>query len=928
MAELPDSNIVQLPAPGSRRPVSTIDTSAISRAGAALASGAETLGRGITSAAQDAAVVFKQEQAAALRLGSASASAVMQSGLLEDAAAIDAEKDPTDLEEKYKTKVSERLNAARQFIKDERQKQLFDLSQQDNIARVIQAAKRKEFSLLSEAEMAADYASMRQAGEHAIGQSAGNPKAMDLAIGTVHGYVDKWVEKGYMTPAKAGEYKQKAALDLAERKLLALPLPEKHEALSSANAAQSAVQFFVGKGLAHHAAAGIVGNLLQESGALDPNQSHDNGTGVGIAGWRLERREALKKFAAERSLQWNTREAQLEFLWHELNTSEKGVLQGLKDAKDAREAAHAFISFERPAGWTAGKPELGHGYANRIRNAESIMAGGGGGRYAGLVSIIPAGRLEQMRMQAEREYDQARTKASHDAFNGWQRQIIDAANGQDVLPERRVIETDGNLLPQDANHALAMLDSAARDVATLKNFTSSVQGGHKPNPEDPEAHKQVDRYFKANGGNQIALRKTLDDTGILPKSVAIDLQGNIQSADTKIVAAAMEFISSLPPSALVKVEGHDQLREAANVFQAGQTTRKSPMQIAAEYKEDRDERRKDPVKYAKIKESIASQIDGIVTIGFVQRELRSSGWKFEIGGSNRDREEIISQVQAHARRLYQKYDSKDPRAAVRQAVRDIAFSYGPSTAVGPSVEDPTKPRTEKRLVQYAPTAVPMYNDGTIDDPDLRSKQAAVKMMRDMNSVPSEFMRPRDNIKPENIIIEASPLFDETGKKFYANNPDDPPIYVVSYSDSKGIRHLWGKVQFTPQELRDAQFEDRKAIHAKGEAKLQAERDQGLLDTPGHKVGRLSPEEQARRSEMIVKREEERSAQQADRLVRQAEDRARYVDPVEAALRPPPVTTEQAAANRAATAEALSAIGSKIAGVINPPSQRKPRRAGE
>src|SRR5262249_28541380 len=132
------------------------------------------------------------------------------------------------------------------------------------------------------------------------------------------------------------------------------------------------------------------------------------------------------------------------------------------------------------------------------------------------------------------------------------------------------------------------------------------------------SHTMTDKYFIRLGGNDLALNKTLDDTELLPKTASIDLGGQLASDDPKIVARAMQFVSSLKPKNLVKVEGADQLREAAHVYEIGISTRKSADQIAREYVEDREERRKDPVRYAKRKDDAAKQIDGIVTSDFVQ----------------------------------------------------------------------------------------------------------------------------------------------------------------------------------------------------------------------------------------------------------------------------------------------------------------------
>lgn len=164
----------------------------------------------------------------------------------------------------------------------------------------------------------------------------------------------------------------------------ALPMPQQiaaGRALDTARvytgASQQAMEFFQSKGYTREQASGIVGNLIQESG-LNPNTVHDNGTGLGIAGHRLERLDAMKAFAASRGKPVNDFQTQLEFIDQELRTTEGATGAALKGARTAQEAARAFISFERPQGWTAANPEAGHGYANRVANAVALSGGSTG----------------------------------------------------------------------------------------------------------------------------------------------------------------------------------------------------------------------------------------------------------------------------------------------------------------------------------------------------------------------------------------------------------------------------------------------------------------------------------------------------------------------------------------------------------------------
>lgn len=141
-----------------------------------------------------------------------------------------------------------------------------------------------------------------------------------------------------------------------------------------------AFRFFTERGYTPAQAAGIIGNLVQESGqSLNTRAVHDGGTGLGIAGWRdpqpgQGRRTALRNFAAAQGADVHDLATQLGFVDHELRGPESRVGAALRQAQDPVAAARAFISYERPAGWSAAAPERGHGFANRAKNAADLFA--------------------------------------------------------------------------------------------------------------------------------------------------------------------------------------------------------------------------------------------------------------------------------------------------------------------------------------------------------------------------------------------------------------------------------------------------------------------------------------------------------------------------------------------------------------------------
>ena len=168
---------------------------------------------------------------------------------------------------------------------------------------------------------------------------------------------------------------------------------------SGSSGQDQAMNYFMSQGMSKEQAAGIVGNLMQEStAALDPKAN--NGTHRGIAQWDANRWAGFEKFAKQKGLDVNTREAQLQWIMEEMRTGSGGLgIERFKKTKTAAEAAALFVKdYER----SGEKP--GHaGYDARIRNANTlatrqITGGGGPGRGGGSSSSLAsaAARLKGM----------------------------------------------------------------------------------------------------------------------------------------------------------------------------------------------------------------------------------------------------------------------------------------------------------------------------------------------------------------------------------------------------------------------------------------------------------------------------------------------------------------------------------------------------
>ncbi len=109
-----------------------------------------------------------------------------------------------------------------------------------------------------------------------------------------------------------------------------------------------AFDFFVGKGLTNFQAAGIVGNLDQESGVNPGSVQFGGGPGRGIAQWSVGGRwdtsanDNVLSYASSKGESSGALNLQLEFIWYELTTFGYGFSQ-LKATTNVTDATVVFM---------------------------------------------------------------------------------------------------------------------------------------------------------------------------------------------------------------------------------------------------------------------------------------------------------------------------------------------------------------------------------------------------------------------------------------------------------------------------------------------------------------------------------------------------------------------------------------------------------
>jgi hypothetical protein len=150
----------------------------------------------------------------------------------------------------------------------------------------------------------------------------------------------------------------------------------------------------ISMGFTASAAAGVVGNLVQESG-LRTDAIGDNGTSGGLAQWHNERLDALKRFAAVRGKEWTDLDTQIEFLAEEMRTSYADTYAKMQNAELPEIAGQIMTDeYEIPdpasANYSQRRANARAAYeamksANKQTSADASH-GGAGGSYDSLVS--------------------------------------------------------------------------------------------------------------------------------------------------------------------------------------------------------------------------------------------------------------------------------------------------------------------------------------------------------------------------------------------------------------------------------------------------------------------------------------------------------------------------------------------------------------
>jgi hypothetical protein len=339
-----------------------------------------------------------------------------------------------------------------------------------------------------------------------------------------------------------------------------------------------AYQRLIAKGWAPHQAAGIVGNLQAESGVSLNTQARNAGDGsdgsdsIGIAQWNGKRAQALKAFAASQGTDWHDFDTQIDFIDHELRTSERAAGENLARSTNAEDAAAAFTGYERPAGWSASNARGAHNWTGRRDNALRIAGENPQAEDADL-DKIPYDRRDQLASWGETEHSQQVTRQRATTKQRYNDLI---ATEPDTVRES-VILADATLESSDKADLVTTLRVAQQESGGVNAMIGALAGGKVDvdsfdSDQTSIADKTYDKLFAAaeDAVQQNAITSEfVARTGYIPKSVQADIRKGVASTDPATFAAAMSKADTLEPLAPVSFgafEGGAQAREKLGVF--------------------------------------------------------------------------------------------------------------------------------------------------------------------------------------------------------------------------------------------------------------------------------------------------------------------------------------------------------------------------
>lgn len=316
------------------------------------------------------------------------------------------------------------------------------------------------------------------------------------------------------------------------------PAPSSNSYASGNSSSAQIWNFFKSKGFSDGIAAGIMGNLKLESG-LNPNALNSSSGAFGIAQWLGGRKTQLKKFAATMGTSINDLNTQLEFLWKELNSTEKrtlNYLNGNQGASAATIAAAFDRLFERSEGTHIPQRQK---YANQFYSQYSGTAGA-------YVSSSTTGSQEAAK--AMESVDQAKSELIQlklDALeiDGLISQLqVDLVNAEFAKNERTIRQIESHLKIYEDNFEEAVKGQWMYEVS-LQNQINLLNNKRKILQEE---QKYISTQIRTNKGLTQAQKSELEMRNLDIRDSLIELNNSIKELSwEKTLHSLVKFTSEV-----------------------------------------------------------------------------------------------------------------------------------------------------------------------------------------------------------------------------------------------------------------------------------------------------------------------------------------------------------------------------------------------
>lgn len=357
----------------------------------------------------------------------------------------------------------------------------------------------------------------------------------------------------------------------------------------SAGEAKSDFDFFRSQGLPSVAAAAVLGVLSWESGGgeaginpngRNPGDGSDGSDSIGAGQWNAERADALKAFAAERGKPWNDKGVQLQFVMHELKTSEPEAYRRLMTAQTVEQAVEAMNYYERPQGWrNGGDPTAVIHWNERVERAK---------HFAGAVATENAPPGEALDPHLQMMPYAARRSLIGAAERGIQAEIQATAQAQQAQHQERLNSllvdlTDGKKGPEDVAEARASWLTDVNEItranqiiqqrASANTALNTFQGlwassDFQWNPYDSDQQKAVEAGFAADP-SMANLQSIIDRTGMMPENAGSAIRGQLLSRDPAQVLQAATLASNAMarnPNVFTPLDGAEDIERAGTML--------------------------------------------------------------------------------------------------------------------------------------------------------------------------------------------------------------------------------------------------------------------------------------------------------------------------------------------------------------------------